>query len=76
MEYNANGQKIFIEPEWITGKTCLFNVHNKSDYFQGMLGLSTIRKEFIKKLESQGFIITTDKYDNDPNIVCLTMNSE
>jgi hypothetical protein len=48
MEFNANGQKIFIEQEWITGRTCLFNVHNTSDYFQGMIGLSTIRKEFIK----------------------------
>ncbi len=75
MEFNANGQKIFIEQEWITGRTCLFNVHNTSDYFQGMIGLSTIRKEFIKKLESQGFIVTTDKNDNDPDMVYLIMNN-
>ena len=75
MEFNANGQKIFIEQEWITGRTCLFNVHNTSDYFQGMIGLSTIRKEFIKKLESQGFVVTTDKNDNDPDMVYLIMNN-
>lgn len=74
--FNTNGQKVFIEPEWITGKTCLFNVHNTADYFQGMIGLSTIRKEFIKKLESLGFIITHDKHDQDPDIVYLVMNNE
>lgn len=71
----ANGQKIFIEKEWITGRTCLFNVHNTGDYFQGMIGLSTIRKEFIKKLESEGFVVTTDKYDTDPDIIYLIMNN-
>ena len=74
-EFNANGQKVFIEREWITGKTCLFNVHQLGDYFQGMIGLSTIRKEFVKKLESQGFVVTEDKYDEDPNIVYLIMNN-
>ena len=75
MEFNANGQKVFIEQEWITGRTCLFNVHNTGEYLQGMMGLSTIRKAFIKKLESQGFIVTTDKTDNDPDLVSLIMNN-
>ncbi len=76
MEFNANGQKLFIEDEWITGKTCLFNVHNNSDYLKGMVGLTTIRKEFIKSLEEQGFVITNDKRDNDPDIIYFIMNNE
>lgn len=74
--FNANGQKIFIESEWITGRTCLFNVHHLGDYFQGMVGLSTIRKEFVKKLESQGFVVTNDRSDNDPDMVYFIMNNE
>ncbi len=76
MDFNANGQKIFIESEWITGKTCLFNVSNTSDYLKGMVGLTTIRKEFIKHLMNQGFIITNDKLDKNPNIIYFVMNSE
>ena len=74
-KFNANGQKVFIEHDWITGKTCLFNVTNSSDYLKGLVGLSTIRKEFIKKLEAEGFVITEDKYDTDKDIVSLIMNS-
>lgn len=74
--FNANGQKLYIDPAWITGKTCLFTVTNRTDYFKGLMGLSTIRKDFIKQLENEGFIITTDPKDNDPDIVYFIMNDQ
>lgn len=74
--FNANGQLVFVEPDWITGKTCLFTVTNNRDYITGMVGLTKIRKEFIKRLESEGFIITHDKHDNQNDIIYLNMNNE
>lgn len=72
--FNANGQKVYIEHEWLTGKSCLFNMSNSKDYIKGLIGLSTIRKDFVKRLESEGFVITEDNYNNDENIVYLTMD--
>jgi len=71
--FNGNGQIIYFDPEWVSGKTCLFNVHNTVEYYKGLDGLSRIRKEFIKKLENMGFVIT---YTPDPSkdILYFTMD--
>ena len=74
--FNANGQLVFVEPEWITGKTCLFTITNNRDYITGMIGLTKIRKEFIKRLESEGFVITHDKHDTKSDVIYLNMNNE
>lgn len=74
--FNANGQLVFVEPEWITGKTCLFTVTNNRDYIKGMVGLTKIRKEFVKRLENEGFVITHEKFDTESDIIYLTMNNE
>lgn len=73
---NVNGQLLFVEPEWITGKTCLFNVTNMNDYLKGMAGLTKIRKEFLKHLESEGFVITNNKFDTENDIIYLIMNDK
>jgi len=74
--FNANGQLVFVEPNWITGKTCLFTVTNNHDYIRGMVGLTKIRKEFVKRLENEGFIITHEKHDTEHDIIYLNMNNE
>ncbi len=74
--FNANGQKVFVEPEWITGETCLFGLKNKvsfSEYSLVKRRLTELRKELLKKLESEGYIITTDKYDTE-DVVSFIMN--
>lgn len=71
--FNGNGQIIYFDPEWVSGKTCLFNVHNTVEYYKGLEGLSRIRKEFIKKLENMGFVITYTP-DSSKNILYFTMD--
>lgn len=75
-KFNANGQLVFVDPEWVTGETCLFSVHDRSDYIKGKIGLTKIRTEFLKKLEADGFVITHDKHDKREDIVYLNMNDE
>lgn len=75
-KFNANGQIVFVEPEWITGKTCLFTVNNMSDYIKGMLGLTKIRRAFIERLVEEGFTITHNKHNQTNDIIHLIMNDE
>lgn len=72
--FNANGQVVFVEPTWITGETCLFNVHNQFEYLSAAKKLLKIRTEFLKRLENEGFIISTDKENISDDTVCLIMN--
>ncbi|MBQ4584012.1 MAG: hypothetical protein IJA94_03910 [Bacilli bacterium] len=74
-KFNANGQKIYIDPDWISGKTCVFMIDNMSDRTYTLRELLKMRNEFVKKLEAEGFIITKDPYDTDENIIYFTMNS-
>lgn len=75
-KFNANGQKVFVEPTWITGETCLFSLKKQMgfvEFHQFQQRLEQTRKNFLLKLQEEGYIITTDKYDND-DVVCLIMN--
>lgn len=72
--FNARGQIVYIEPKWITGETCLFYIQNSSEYLYAKSKLSKVRREFVSKLEKEGFIITTDKKDLDNGAVCFIMN--
>lgn len=72
MEEVNRVQKVFVEPTWITGETCLFRISNPFEYAQAKAKLTKIRQEFISRLEKEGFIITYDK--NDEEAVCLIMN--
>lgn len=72
--FDAKGQLVFVEPTWVTGETCLFNIHNPILYATAKTKLTNIRKEFLKRLENEGFIITYDKNDTTNDIVYLIMN--
>ena len=63
MENKGNGQVIFVEPLWVTGETCLFNVTNPVDYAFAKKRITKFRSNFIKKLESEGFVNTYDRND-------------
>ena len=72
--FDAKGQLIFVEPTWVTGETCLFNIQNPILYATAKTKLTNIRKEFLKRLENEGFIITFDKKDTINDIVYLIMD--
>jgi len=72
-EFNANGQVLFIEPRWVTGETCLFNITNRIEYLYAQTEVTKKRKAFIKYLESIGFEITYDKNDNR-DVIHFIMN--
>jgi len=72
--FDAKGQLIFVEPTWVTGETCLFNIQNPILYATAKTKLTNIRKKFLTRLENKGFIITYDKNDTTNDIVYLTMN--
>lgn len=78
MKYNSNfdakGQVVFVEPTWVTGETCLFNISDIFKYNTGKIKLTKIRKEFLTELEREGFVITHDKkYIGE--VVSLIMNN-
>ena len=74
-KFDAKGQVIFVEPSWVTGETCLFFIKNSMEYAMASSKLAKIRKEFLLRLEKEGFIITFDRnYDKDT--ICLTMDGE
>ena len=72
--FDAKGQKVFIEPAWITGETCLFNVRDPYTYRYAVSKLTKMRGDFVKRLQNEGFTITADKHDAD--VVYLIMNDE
>lgn len=72
---DVKGQVLFVEPTWVTGETCLFNIKNPIQYAQAKSKLTKIRKDFISRLEKEGFIITYDESDIKNDTVCLIMNS-
>lgn len=72
-KFNANGQVIFIESEWVTGETCLFTITDPFEYNYAKSKVTKIRKDFVKRLESEVFEITYDKFDNR-DIIYFIMN--
>ena len=71
--FDAKGQIVYIEPKWETGETCLINIKDPLIYAQAKAKLTKIRREFILKLEEEGFIITYEK-TKDKDIVYLIMD--
>lgn len=74
---NLDGQLLYVEPAWITGETCLFNIKDSITYVIAKSKLSKIRQDFISRLESDGFVITYDKnikdtiyFIMDESVVC------
>lgn len=75
-EFNANGQLLFIEPTWITGETCLFTITDPYDYIRAKIKVSRDRREFVSRLQREGFVITTDKFNTEDDIIYLIMNNQ
>ena len=73
-DFDAKGQVVFVEPTWVTGETCLFNISNPFEYNTGKIKLTKIRKEFLDELEREGFVITYDKKYSSNEVVSLIMN--
>jgi len=77
MENNIiDNQLIFVEPTWVTGETCLFKISNKFEYLRAQSKLTKMRKDFLTKLENEGFRITYDKKEIDEDTICFIMNDE
>lgn len=74
-QFNIEGQVVFVEPKWITGDTCVQSIKNKIDQSYVKSKLKTMREQFIKKLENEGFIITNNKIDESNDIIYLIMNN-
>lgn len=73
--FDAKGQVIFIEPTWVTGETCLFDIPKSFEYLQAKSKLTNIRKEFILRLEKEGFVISFDRNNIANDTVCLIMDA-
>ena len=71
---DGQGQVVYIEPTWVTGETCLYNIPNNFESLLAKLKVMKIRKEFISRLERMGFIITYDKKDINDESVSLIMD--
>lgn len=67
-------QLVFVEEEWIKGNTCLYMINNPIEKARLRTLLEQKRREFIKKLENEGFEVTTNKEDL-PNAIYLIMNN-
>lgn len=74
-KFNANGQVVWIDPEWVTGDTCVFTINSPVERAIVKRGLNKIRTSFIAKLERQGFVITYDRNDITDDVICLVMDS-
>lgn len=72
--FNVQGQVVFVEPSWVTGETCLYNITNRFEYFQAKERLTKVRKDFLLRLEQEGFSVTLDKKDITDDTICLIMN--
>lgn len=72
--FDAKGQLLFIDPAWVTGETCLFNISDPIDYRYASFKVQKNRQQFIKRLQNEGFIITYDRNNRDGSIINLVMN--
>lgn len=72
--FDAKGMVVFVEPTWITGETCLFNVTDPYTYRYAINQFTKMRKDFLLRLEKEGFVITYDKHHKDA--IYLIMNDE
>lgn len=72
--FDAKGQILYVDPAWLTGQTCLFNVKDPIDYKYASEKLLKMRSDFINELMNEGFVITYDCWDKRDNIISLTMN--
>lgn len=72
--FDAKGQLLFIDPSWVTGETCLFNISDPLDYKYASGKVQKVRQQFILRLQNEGFKITYDRNNNDENLVSLIMN--
>ena len=42
-QFNAQGQVVFVEPTWVTGDTCLFNIHDTFEHARAKHKLTKMR---------------------------------
>lgn len=50
-QFDARGQVVFVEPTWVTGDTCLFNIHDRVEYLKAKSKVTKLRKDFLLRLE-------------------------
>lgn len=67
-------QLLFVEEEWVKGNTCLYMINNPIEKARLRTLLEQKRREFIKKLENEGFEITFDK-SSLSNTIYIIMNN-
>lgn len=72
--FDAKGQIVYVDPEWLSGDTCVFTIHNLVDKAMVKAKLAKIRKEFLLRLEQEGFVITFKTEDIGDDVICLTMD--
>lgn len=74
--FNANGQVVYVDPNWVSGETCVFNIHNLILRAHAKKELSKIRTSFISHLEKEGFVITYNKEDITDDTISLIMDNQ
>lgn len=68
-------QLLFVEEEWVKGNTCLYMINNPIEKARLRTLLEQKRREFIKKLENEGYKITFDKSSSLSNTIYIIMNN-
>lgn len=66
--------KIYIDPLWINGKTCLTQIKNNYDYLRAQNSITKMRKKFVEKLQEEGFLVILEKSLIDQDTICLIMD--
>lgn len=68
--------KVFIDEEWISGETCLFNITDPIMYSRAKRELAKMRCEFINRLENDGYNVITSRDEIDDDTIYFIMDSE
>jgi len=70
----SNTFTIYIEQQWINGDFDFYNIKNYYEQLHAKQYISKKRKEFITKLQNEGFNITFNKKDINDDTICLIMD--
>ena len=68
----SNKPKIYMDKKWISGDTCIFTIKDVVEHAMARRDIGNLRRDFVKKLEKEGFEIITDPNNITDDTICFT----